>query len=265
MGNSRARKSNAMITAFGVTQCQAAWAEQLGVLSSTIRVRLKLGWTPEDAVSVQPGVNRYTLDLTEPLTWADLQQNPGKLRAWKARELVPIICTRCHARFDRPKEMVIKAKNNKHGLFCSHVCGAAFASELEYTIQEGVQGRHCIQCQSWKPVSKIGKAKVCTSCRNNQAPNRFHCYRRGARRRGYAWEITLVEFKTFWKQPCWYCDQPIQTIGLDRVDNNQGYTLGNVVACCEACNKAKRIYTRDDFLTLCRRVARKHPGESDGL
>lgn len=44
---------NRLITARGKTQCQAAWAEELGVSSVLINQRLdKLGWTEEEAVTV---------------------------------------------------------------------------------------------------------------------------------------------------------------------------------------------------------------------
>lgn len=45
------RKNHVLISAFGQTKTQAQWAKELGCHSSAISARLRLGWSPEDAVS----------------------------------------------------------------------------------------------------------------------------------------------------------------------------------------------------------------------
>lgn len=47
----RNRRTNRLITAFGRTQCLAAWAEESGWSSTTISLRLLKGWSPEKAVA----------------------------------------------------------------------------------------------------------------------------------------------------------------------------------------------------------------------
>lgn len=42
--------------------------------------------------------------------------------------------------------------------------------------------------------------------------------------------------------------------GLDRVDNSKGYTLHNVVPCCEMCNKAKRDLSSQVFESWINRL-----------
>jgi hypothetical protein len=58
---------------------------------------------------------------------------------------------------------------------------------------------------------------------------------------------------------CVYCDiQPAN--GLDQVYPSQGYVVGNTVACCWKCNRAKSIMTQSDFIRWIKRVAEKmHP------
>jgi len=43
-------------------------------------------------------------------------------------------------------------------------------------------------------------------------------------------------------------------LGLDRVDNDKGYTLDNVVPCCFQCNNAKWSYTLEEFRSWIIRV-----------
>ena len=54
--------------------------------------------------------------------------------------------------------------------------------------------------------------------------------------------------RRLWKEPCFYCDSPIETVGIDRVDNFQGYHDDNVVPCCWPCNQMKRILSVEEFI-----------------
>ena len=48
---SRNRRDNLLLTAFGKTQPLVAWAEEAGVKQSTIRARLARGWAVESALT----------------------------------------------------------------------------------------------------------------------------------------------------------------------------------------------------------------------
>ena len=43
---------------------------------------------------------------------------------------------------------------------------------------------------------------------------------------------------------CFYCygELPLSSYGLDRKDNDIGYTIENVVPCCKECNTSKNCY-----------------------
>lgn len=68
-----------------------------------------------------------------------------------------------------------------------------------------------------------------------------------AKKRGYEFALTLEDIKEYWKQPCYYCGSPVETVGLDRVDNTRGYFKDNVVSCCWDCNRIKMTMTVDGF------------------
>ena len=86
----------------------------------------------------------------------------------------------------------------------------------------------------------------------------FGHYRRGALSRGYSFELSLPEFLEVTQQPCYYCGAPPSNIqkgvvpfiysGVDRVDNNLGYTKDNIVPSCFHCNKMKGTHSQEDFL-----------------
>lgn len=87
---------------------------------------------------------------------------------------------------------------------------------------------------------------------------RFFEYGYGAKLREIAFTLTFDEFMLFWKKPCHYCSADIGGIGLDRVDNTQGYVIGNIVPCCKVCNRGKSNLSQHEFFAWVARVASKH-------
>src|SRR3990172_3636584 len=95
----------------------------------------------------------------------------------------------------------------------------------------------------------------------------FDHYKRAAECRGLGFELSLMEFEDLTKKNCFYCGiEPRQQTGdkgmngkyvyngIDRVDNNLGYTTSNCVPCCETCNRAKRVMSVDEFYSWIDRV-----------
>ena len=76
----------------------------------------------------------------------------------------------------------------------------------------------------------------------------FGRYKASAPRRGLEWAIDRKQFEEIATLPCFYCGAvPKVYHGLDRVDNNIGYTTENVVSCCKYCNTAKLDRSVDEF------------------
>lgn len=96
-------------------------------------------------------------------------------------------------------------------------------------------------------------------------------YRCNAKTRGLLWELPTEVATRLVMSACNYCGvecsmvkrhtdkrrAPIRVNGIDRVDNNVGYTVSNCVPCCKTCNKAKSDMTLAAFLEWLNRV-RKH-------
>lgn len=60
--------------------------------------------------------------------------------------------------------------------------------------------------------------------------------------------ITLDEFKQIVVQTCVYCGDKNTSKGIDRVDNDLGYTVENSKSCCKRCNYMKNNRTVTEFL-----------------
>ena len=85
--------------------------------------------------------------------------------------------------------------------------------------------------------------------------SKYTMYIGSAKKRKLLFALTFEQFMTFWQKPCHYCHDPVETIGLDRVDNSKGYTLDNTVSCCTPCNRSKFKYTTEAFISHCIKVA----------
>jgi len=251
----RNRRTNHMVTAFGRTQCIAAWVEESGLPYHTVRVRLKLGWNTEDAVSLPVGANRFGRTVILPLTFADLVSDPTVLKQFRARERVPLLCSTCGIPFDKLREALTPSDLKRSGVFCSRSCAGKFGRQSQLETVDSVVGRHCINCGIWKPLIKFGESRVCYTCRNSMPKVRYHEYIRHDK---HGFGLTFDEFMKFWQQPCWYCGCSITTIGIDRIDNAQGHVMGNCVSCCARCNRMKSKFSQEDFLDQCRRIVAQH-------
>lgn len=77
-------------------------------------------------------------------------------------------------------------------------------------------------------------------------------YKNSAKKKGNEWNLTDEEATTLFAGECAYCGTPPSNTrrskgahgifiynGIDRVNNDEGYTLSNSVSCCGRCNKIK--------------------------
>ena len=103
-------------------------------------------------------------------------------------------------------------------------------------------------------------------------------YKSAAKKRSYLWELTSEEAKHLFKQPCYYCNtvgsntctlrstkHKFPYNGIDRVDNTKGYTKENCVSCCKFCNRAKDIYTEEEYINYCKQVVKHQEEMNDRL
>lgn len=95
----------------------------------------------------------------------------------------------------------------------------------------------------------------------------LHIYKKGAKCRNKEWNLSTNRFRILTKSNCYYCGQePSMSIssggngeyiynGIDRKNNNLGYTEDNSVSCCNKCNKAKASLSYEEFIKWITRLA----------
>jgi len=101
----------------------------------------------------------------------------------------------------------------------------------------------------------------------------FSLYKKNAKKRGIDWQLTLNEFLELTQGTCHYCgakptNEYIGTRlngsyiynGIDRKNNDLGYTKENTVSCCKRCNFAKRDASYRDFVDYLDRLVSYRAG-----
>lgn len=84
----------------------------------------------------------------------------------------------------------------------------------------------------------------------------FRTTKYGAKKKGNEFLLTKEQFEKLISKPCKYCGEIIERRGIDRIDNNLGYTLENSAPCCKMCNYMKRDYKLEEFLNHIKKIAR---------
>jgi hypothetical protein len=101
----------------------------------------------------------------------------------------------------------------------------------------------CCSC-----ANKRNKGKA--NSRYKHGNNNYCFYRFNAKRRGYSFNLTVLQFETFTTANCFYCGQ--QGGGIDRTNNDVGYEHDNCVPCCKDCNFLKQGRSIKVFLQKIR-------------
>lgn len=88
-------------------------------------------------------------------------------------------------------------------------------------------------------------------------------YKSRANKKNLKFTLSRKRFYKLVNSKCHYCKSPPLFIyrkfnhvinGIDRKDNNLGYTLKNSVACCMVCNRAKNNMLYKDFKMWIKRI-----------
>ena len=92
--------------------------------------------------------------------------------------------------------------------------------------------------------------------------NIFRVYSNHSKRKMLEFHLSRDIFRQLLQSNCFYCNCPPSNKsirsnrshgayiynGIDRVDNNLGYTIDNCVPCCSMCNRMKSVFSQKDFL-----------------
>jgi hypothetical protein len=115
-------------------------------------------------------------------------------------------------------------------------------------------------CLQTEAARRTGGCKITRSFGHTFTMSRYRGCFHGAKKRGLEFNLTFEEYQRLSRLPCFYCgalpavpkisnrrlgtqrvrfNGIVAYNGIDRVDNQKGYVDGNIVPCCESCNRKK--------------------------
>lgn len=148
---------------------------------------------------------------------------------------------------------------NRETFICKCSCGTEL--ECSGTNLRNGRSKNCWDC-AWRFRSENSKNQV---SQMEQLYNNRIVIRCRDSKHAIENNLSLEDFSKIVSQNCAYCGQPPRYIkmfnnrkynnsndffanGIDRIDNDKGYSIENCVPSCTDCNRMKLDMTRENFL-----------------
>jgi hypothetical protein len=155
--------------------------------------------------------------------------------------------------------VIKRAENNKHGnvqFLCRCDCGKELVLPSSALTTGNTRSCGCLyNDQNRLPEGEASFNKI------------YRMYQKSAANRKVSFTLDKERFRQLISSPCYYCGrEPYQQYndataygniiytGIDRINNNEGYTTDNVRSCCKQCNYIKNIYSESEFYTWINNV-----------
>lgn len=103
-----------------------------------------------------------------------------------------------------------------------------------------------------KEKARQANREACARYRST-LKGKMRYYYHNAINAGREFSLTEKEFESLIEQRCAYCGG--DGFGIDRMDNDIGYTKENSVSCCSPCNQMKSNLGFDEFIGRCKKIA----------
>ena len=154
----------------------------------------------------------------------------------------------------------------RYYLKCLCDCGNETITEKQHVLKGNILSCGCFQEETRKKFFESLKKPYGQASFNET----YYSYKRGAKRRGYSFELTEEQFREIATKPCIYCGDSLTQCkrgkttdnrngewyytGIDRYDNTKGYTLENSVPCCKKCNAIKTNMSIDELAAQIEKI-----------
>ena len=165
--------------------------------------------------------------------------------------------TKDNDRYNKKKELIIAEKavgsSKRTCIGCSK----------EFTPFDTHHNKDSMSCKGCLEKQNVADSKRCKErdyknehCKNLEGY--YKTYITDTLRRGHGdFQINFEEFEKLVKSPCYYCKEISQINGIDRINNELGYTNDNCVAACWMCNRMKHFYHPEFFLNKCKIISKE--------
>lgn len=152
-------------------------------------------------------------------------------------------CTKCKNIFILSEENFGKETGRLFGL--SYLCKSCEKKRgHEKYLKNPRKYRYSLLTKEQKK-HKQETEKIYFRTPKGRAISLLKAYRRHDKKKNRSNNLTQNFLIDIFKQSCYYCGLNDEPIGCERIDNNKGHIIDNIVACCRTCNIA-----RDNHFTV---------------
>jgi hypothetical protein len=163
--------------------------------------------------------------------------------------------------------MLPRALGERRACLCRCDCGVEKKVKSHNLTSGKTESCGCVKLEASKTnikVAHVNNVRLGSAFRKVLTQ-----YKSAAKSRGLCWALTDDQFKTLTSSPCYYTGAFPSTImeagsgeiyvynGIDRVNNEKGYTTDNCVACCGEVNMMKKAMTKEHFIEVCSRISER--------
>jgi hypothetical protein len=154
------------------------------------------------------------------------------------------------------------------------ICNRTLPLYLFFIAGNNYYGKWCKQCQSDKQTARYhSNHPDAKNYKNNLCCNpywnaRFAAIYNRAKRRGLECTITVQDLIDCYIRQnglCYYTGELMIIDSVDRLDNTKGYIPENIVMCERKVNSSKSTKRKEDFITMCIKVAEQHGITQHGI
>jgi hypothetical protein len=177
-------------------------------------------------------------------------------------------CSKCHVTKNVALDFCFKTGRTNPASYCKQC--ATKGGEYTRTYRERkrffYQDKFLEQQAESKRKWREQNAEHCKEYTNKYQSSidyKVRCYQNRALEKRLLFDVKTANWnKDLFTQPCLYCARAPDTgksNGIDRVDNELGYTLDNLVSCCFPSNLIKWTVPIAEILDLAKIVSSHHP------
>jgi len=142
----------------------------------------------------------------------------------------------------------------------------------QYNGQKGTITKHCLSCREKGKIRDKNRNKELRNTKSRIAESKderkqkkkewtenvryksesyhYNSYQTHAQERGFCFDLAIDTYMSIIYQNCYYCNgmNDVGFNGVDRKNNEHGYTIENSVSCCSVCNFMKKTTQADIFI-----------------
>jgi len=162
-------------------------------------------------------------------------------------------------RYKKKKELVVAQQNSRSSVRTCIGCTKEFEPFQTRYLRESLNCKVCLE----KQKDQDDKRERERNYKEEHMRNLEFHYKSNitnSLKRGYGdFQLNFEEFTSLVKNPCYYCKykKEGETNGIDRVNNDLGYTKENCVTACWKCNRMKHFYHPEFFLSKCKIITKE--------